>query len=60
MAVALLDVTDAAGADPDADVKPKALVPRIELDFKTAHHNETFISMVGILSAWNFMLLSQC
>jgi hypothetical protein len=48
VAIALFDAPDAA------DAKPKALV-RIELDFKTAHHNETFISMVGMVNTWNFM-----
>jgi hypothetical protein len=45
--------------DVDVDLAiatPKALV-KIELDFKTAHHNETYISMVGIVNAWNFMMI---
>jgi hypothetical protein len=45
VAIALFDAPDADAAT------PKALA-RIELDFKTTH-----IIMVGIVNAWNFMLM---
>jgi hypothetical protein len=52
-----VDVVDAAivRLDAAAAAKPKALVP-IELDFKTAHHNDTCRNMVEHANAWNFML----
>jgi hypothetical protein len=59
--VLLLDAAVAAETTPPVapnavnvgGAKLKALV-RIELDFKTAHNNEAFISMVG--TDWNFVI----